>query len=118
MKKPGDNFLLLCPSRNNEIAWEEQQKKINLKKQNKSLLDKFLQNFFRAPKTTRITLDEYGSAVWKMCDGRTKIMDIGRSLEEEFGDEIKPTYPRLVEFIKLLLNQELIKIHDAVKEEN
>ncbi|MCD6309511.1 MAG: PqqD family protein [Candidatus Eremiobacteraeota bacterium] len=109
--KNDDNFLLICPKRNTDISWNEKENKISLKKTNARLLDKFLGRFMKIPEMTTIDLDRFGSAVWKMCDGNNTIKDIGDHLERKFGDNIKPTYPRLVEFIILLHSENLVELN-------
>jgi len=109
-QKNENNFLLLCPRRDTDITWEEQKDKIKLKKINNGTLDRLFRRLFGKPGTTTIDLDLFGSEVWKMCNGRTTVKDIGRRLEEKFGDEIKPTYPRLVEFIRILHAGEFVEI--------
>ncbi|UCG51019.1 MAG: PqqD family protein [Candidatus Latescibacterota bacterium] len=46
-----------------------------------------------------VHLDEIGTAVWRLCDGRRSVQDIGRSLQEQFGDRIEPVYERLGIFL-------------------
>lgn len=59
-----------------------------------SRLGRILGRFF---KNTPICLhlDEIGTAVWHLCDGRRSVYEIGGSLKETFGDRIEPVYDRL-----------------------
>jgi hypothetical protein len=50
----------------------------------------------------RVRLDEVGSAVWELCDGRRDVAEIGRAVEERFGERIEPVYDRLALFLKQL----------------
>jgi len=46
-------------------------------------------------KPIHLHLDEVGSVAWDLCDGRRSVHDIGRSMEEKFGDKLDPIYERL-----------------------
>jgi hypothetical protein len=45
-------------------------------------------------------LDEMGTAVWRLCDGRRSVYEIGGYLEKEFGDRVEPVYERLAVFLR------------------
>ncbi|MEJ2722282.1 MAG: PqqD family protein [bacterium] len=50
-------------------------------------------------KPIHLHLDEVGTAVWNLCDGRRSVQEIGRLMEEQFGDRIEPVYERLGLFL-------------------
>ena len=50
-------------------------------------------------KPISLHLDDIGTAVWRLCDGRRSVYEIGGSLKEEFGDRIEPVYDRLGMFL-------------------
>lgn len=56
----------------------------------------------------KIKLDEKGSFIWKLCDGKTTVKDIGLRMREEFGDSIEPLYDRLGVFLQTLEKSHLI----------
>ena len=37
-----------------------------------------------------------------MIDGKMSIMDMGKPLEEHFGEKINPTFERLAQFFRIL----------------
>jgi len=51
----------------------------------------------------KVNLDQFGSFVWKLCDGTTTVEQIGRSLKENFQQDIEPLYERLSVFIQSLV---------------
>lgn len=61
----------------------------------------------------RTKLDEVGSFVWKQCDGKTAVHDIGERMLEEFGEEIEPVYERLKVFFKQLGQRGYVTLHHA-----
>ena len=58
--------------------------------------------------TYRIKLDEYGSAVWKLCDGKRTVVQIGDELQKKYGKSVEPLYERLAIFIGVLKREGLI----------
>ncbi len=60
----------------------------------------------------QVNLDELGSSVWKACDGRSTVGEIGEKLRVEFGDRIEPLHDRLALFFKQLEHSEFIRWAD------
>ncbi|MGL6198035.1 MAG: PqqD family peptide modification chaperone [Lachnospiraceae bacterium] len=72
--------------------------------------DNKIQRFFRKlgmkiPKYKRTAMDEYGSSVFLQIDGSRTVCEIGKSLEEKYGDKVEPLYERLLLFISHLEQQ-------------
>ncbi len=57
----------------------------------------------------KVDLDEIGSEVWLLCDGRRNIKEIGERLKEKFSERIEPCYERLSIFFKQLENARFIE---------
>lgn len=58
----------------------------------------------------RIHLDEYGTYVWSLCNGKFTVRDISERLKKRFGKEIEyQHYKRLAEFLATLEVNGLIK---------
>jgi len=66
---------------------------------------------FTKSQNFRIKLDDLGSAVWKNCDGKYSVKEIGEILGKEFGQEIEPIYDRLIKFILQLQRNKFIEIN-------
>jgi len=56
----------------------------------------------------RVHLDEIGTSVWKLCDGRHSVHDIGQTLQGQFGERIEPVYDLLEQFLVQMKRSELI----------
>lgn len=56
-------------------------------------------------------LDEMGSFVWPLIDGEKTILEIGKAVEERFGDEAKPLYERLVKYFQILESYHFIYLN-------
>ena len=72
-----------------------------------SILEKHdhkIQNFLRKmkfsiPEYRKIELDEYCSTVFLLIDGNRTVKEIGKSLDEKYGDKVHPLYERLLIFL-------------------
>ncbi len=74
----------------------------------------FTRRFLPAPKrpAARVTLDKFGSFVWKLCDGSHSVQEICDRLEEKFGEEVQPVVERTVVFVQMLFKNEFVKIFE------
>ncbi len=70
-----------------------------LEKQDHKVQKFFRKLKFRIPEYKKTSLDEYGSCVFLLIDGKKTVKDIGESLEVKFGDKVKPLYERLLLFV-------------------
>ena len=50
----------------------------------------------------KIKLDDIGSFIWGLCDGRQTVKEISGKLSEQFGDKVEPLYERLATFFQSL----------------
>jgi len=96
------NLLELVPVRN--IKWEKDERDLIVllkPKFSHPFLKKHL--LFRMKKPYyKITLDDVGSSVWKLCDGRLTVKKIGESLKDEYKEKIEPLYDRLSLYLQNL----------------
>lgn len=103
------NLLDLIPEQ--KVKFEELDNgKITLLKpkfKNKFLV-KYFQPNIKQP-NYKIKLDRFGSFVWKQCDGKNTVEQIGNLLKEKFHDEIEPVYDRLAIFIQSMASNGFIK---------
>jgi len=60
------------------------------------------------PKSSTVSLDELGSFVWQQIDGNINIEEIGRRVEERFGERSNPVYERLMKYFKILRSYHFI----------
>lgn len=102
-RKSDENYLDRRPARPAWIMWSaDEQGLVTLDIENKGLMNRIAQKLLKKPKISHIHLDEIGSFVWPMMDGKRTIGDMGAPLEERFGDQAKPTYERLAQFFHIL----------------
>lgn len=76
MKKK-KNYLDFVPVCAPGYSWKLNEKKlVEIEVQNKGFYNWLAQKFFKRPKVSYISLDEYGSFVWRQMDGQRTIYDI------------------------------------------
>lgn len=102
-KKQQTNYLEMIPVRNPEINWTtDDDGIITLEIENKGAANRIAQKLLKKPKITYIHLDENGSFVWPLIDGKRTVMDIAQLVDAQFGEAAKPLYERLVKFFQIL----------------
>ncbi len=70
--------------------------------------------FFRKmiDKPYKIDLDEVGSFIWELCDGKNDLSDILQKVKNNFGDKVNPAEERVLNFIKQMNNTKLIQLYE------
>jgi hypothetical protein len=108
--KKSRNLLTLVPIKN--CKWTRQKDNPELVKLYKPKFDtKFGKKIGKKLKIKpeyTINLDEYGTAVWRLCNGKITFKEIADILKTQFGDDVEPLYERLAAFFKILESNELI----------
>lgn len=100
-KKNKKNYLDCIPMRNEEFKWETtDENRIIIYRTNKRWMERVTQVLFKRPKVTRIELEEYGTFIWPLIDGRRSIYDIAQLVKEEFGEKSEPVYERVAKYFK------------------
>ena len=96
----GANLLDLIPERTKAFRDEENGTvTVLVPRFGDGKMGRFLQRFIGKSPIT-LHLDEIGTAVWRLCDGRRSVYEIGGRLKEQFGDRIEPVYERLGVFLR------------------
>ena len=112
MKKESGNYLEKIPSRNESINWTvDGEGIVTLEIENKGVFNKLAQKLLKKPRITYIHLDENGSFVWPLIDGKRTVMDIAQLVDEHFGEKAKPLYERLVKFFQILESYNFAKLN-------
>lgn len=99
-----NNYLDNIPVQN--ASYRNEEGETILLAENKGIIYRIL----RRPKVSYIHLDSLGSYVWQLIDGEKSVADIGVPVKDRFGDVCEPLYPRLTAFIKILEQNNFIKL--------
>ncbi len=95
--------------------WEEKEGKVVIKREKvrgKILKTILLPLFFSNKPFYYIYLDEIGSFVWKLCDGKHSLADIEKKLKARFGP-LQDLEERLFMFFQQLLKARLIELREG-----
>ena len=110
-QEPEKNYLDFIPERSEHIQWRRlDDGKVQLTVQRTGFFNRVSQKVFGAPEFSYIDLDELGSFVWQQIDGARSVHEIGQKVDSEFGNSAAPVYERLVEFMKMIQNNNFIHI--------
>ena len=102
-KDKKQNFLDNVPKKNTEIDWStDESGAVTLVIANKGIFNRIAQALFKKPKISYIHLDETGSFVWPLIDGKKDITQIGKEVDEHFGEKAHPLYERLSQYFSIL----------------
>ena len=106
----GKNLLTLVPVRTCKWSRQESNKELVriLKPRFDSRIGKKFGKKFDIKETYNINLDEYGTAVWRLMDGKLSVGELAEMLKTQFGASVEPLYPRLAAFLRILESNQLI----------
>lgn len=114
-RKSFRNYLELTPVRNYEhVISNDGLVNVLVPKFSDKILGKILQPRLRKP-YIHANLDEFGSAVWLLLNGELTVSEIGRILNEQFGERIQPVYSRLTGFLTTLYRNGFINFNELKK---
>ena len=98
-----ENYLEKKPICKSGLNWSKDENgNVTLEMENKGIANKIMQKLIKKPKISYIHLDEMGSFVWPLMDGEKDILEIGKFVEEHFGEKANPLYERLAQYFKTL----------------
>ncbi len=98
-----ENYLEKIPVPNSLLKWETTpENRVNLLVENTGFFNRVAQRIFGKPSVTYVHLDDMGSFVWPLMDGKRSIIEIGKLVEEHFGEAAHPLYERLAKFFQVL----------------
>ena len=102
MVKQQHNLLELIPKPAVDSETSEKQTvNLLLPRYGEGRIGKFLERHLKST-PIKVKLDEFGSEVWQLCNGRRRVSEIGHVLEKKFGEKVEPVNDRLALFFKQL----------------
>ena len=102
-KKSNENYLEQIPCRKEGLKWAANDKGlIDLQIENKGAMNRIAQKLFKKPAVSFVHLDELGSFVWPLLDGKMDIIALGERVKEHFGEKAEPLYPRRAKYFQIL----------------
>lgn len=104
-----ENYLEKIPMRHKDIQWTIEEGKVTLQIENTGFFNRVAQKFFRKPKISYVHMDEMGSFIWLLLNGEETIVELGKRVDEHFGEEAHPLYERLAKYIQILESYHFIQ---------
>jgi len=95
-------LLSLKPKPSSNVKWEVYdtgEVAIIIERKYRGRLGEILATIFMQPKTRKIVLDEIGSYVWKMFNGKTSIREIITKISEKFKMSKREAEVSLIAFL-------------------
>lgn len=110
MKRSKENYLDYVPIISDKHKWEaDEEGNVTIFIENKGVFNRLAQLLLNKPKVSQLHLEQIGSFIFPLIDGKASIYEIGQKVGERFGDEAEPLYPRLAEYFKMLHNYGFIE---------
>lgn len=102
-EKESINYLDMLPRKNPLHHWTvNPQGQVTLEVENRGVFHKAAQKLFGRPRISYVHLDRMGSFIWPRIDGIRNIGEIAGLVEQEFGEEAHPLYPRIAKYFQIL----------------
>ncbi len=110
-KKLDENFLDKIPTHKEGLKWsKDENDMVTLEMENKGVVNRIAQLILRKPKVSYIHLEEFGSFIWPLIDGKKTIFEIGKDVEEHFGEKANPLYERISTYFTMLERYEFVTL--------
>ncbi len=106
-----ENIFELVPVRAKvDTKRDEEGNVVIIYTKNLGRIESWLHKYVGGPLMIERPLDEMGTALWDMCDGRHTVGEICRSMDTRYQEKIEPVDTRVVQFIETLLSLGLLHI--------
>ena len=98
------------PARNEALEWEKNddgEVRITVTRQDTWKV-RLISKVFYIPRKRKITLDEVGSEVWQMCNGRTTVAQMIEGLSDKYQLNRKEAEVSLLAYLKTLAQKRFV----------
>jgi len=106
------------PVKSTAGSCEEESRVVLLMPRYPTIAGKLFGKLLNRSKYIKVKLDRIGSTTWNLIDGIKTVNEIGEELIKVFDKEAEPLYPRLVEFMNILLGNKFIKLVEPCEVKN
>lgn len=102
-KQTSENYLERCPIRKEGLVWSRDEKGlVTFEIPNTGIMNRIAQKLLKKPKVSYVHLEQIGSFVWPLLDGKKDIVALGAEVKEQFGEKAEPLYERLAKYFQIL----------------
>lgn len=97
------NYMDKVPFKASERPWQENENGIvEITVTHTGFYARLAQKYFKKPQISYISLDNYGTVVWKNINGKNTIYDIVKLMEKAFPNEKYRMLERIVTYMAAL----------------
>ena len=109
-------YLRMYPIRNPFVVVERDRDghDVLLYKKDLGRFEKWLQKKVGGPEVIRRPLDEMGTEIWRLCNGKNTGLQVCKKMDKKFKVKIEPVVPRVVGFLRTLENRNLIIVVESL----
>lgn len=112
--KKSENYLDLIPLCDEKYRWQQDENgNVTVFVENTGLFNRAAQKLLKKPKVSQVHLEEIGSFIWPLIDGKRSVYDIAQLVKTEFGQKAEPLFERLVPYMRSLENCGFIQFKSA-----
>ncbi len=108
MFKKNNNYLDVIPVKHSSCSFHIDDGMGIIEMEHKGIYNKLAQKLFHKPKVSHINLDKFGTFVYSSVDGEKSIYEISELVHKEFGKDAEPLIERLVQYMRILKNNNFI----------
>lgn len=112
MKRRKENLLELIPCLKPHLSLkpaDEEKELVYVVIPRTSWIERFSIRFLKQPSEIKVKLDDIGSFVIRLCDGKHTVDEIKQKLDIKFGEKAEPVLPRLAMFLQMIEENGWIK---------
>ena len=104
------NYMDIVYTPSEKLTFEENEEGlVVLRVENRGFFNTIAQKFFHKPRFSNISLDKYGTVVWKCFDDKNSVNDIIEKMKAAFPEEADRMLDRTVHFLRILAVNDYIK---------
>ena len=108
MARKKENYLDYVPAISSRNTWDVTGDIVTIHMVHRGFFPWVAQTFFGRPRVSHIDLDVHGSYIFQQINGERTVGELALLMKERFGQDAEPLYDRLVQYMKILRNNELI----------
>lgn len=95
----------------NRVKWLKKEERVVLiYPKDFTKFESWLQKRIGGPEVIKRPLDEIGSMIWIMCDGKHTVNDICTELDARYHEDVEPVLDNVSKFLEVLLKSNLIRL--------
>ena len=95
----------------NQVKWLKKDDRVVLiYPKDFTKFESWLQKRIGGPEVIKRPMDEIGSIIWIMCDGKHTVNDICTELDATYHEDVEPVLDNVSKFLEVLLKSNLIRL--------